>query len=119
MAIEYGALVVGWNRAVPNREAAAAELFGTVNAYYERLQKQGKITGYEPVFLNWHGGDFNGFFIIRGTHTHLDALQREEEFIENNLRASHCLQGFGVIPAYVGSHAIQDMMQRWTKTIPR
>jgi hypothetical protein len=119
MTIEYGALIVGWNRAVPGREANATELFGTVTSYYERLQKSGKITGWEPIFLNYHGGDFNGFFVVRGTATNLDQIQREDEWVDNNIRASHCLQGFGVIPAFVGQNAITDMMTRWTKSVPR
>jgi hypothetical protein len=119
MTIETGALIIGWNRAVPGREAAAAELFGTVTSYYEKLQKNGKITNWEPVFLQQHGGDFNGFFIVRGTNTNLDWLVKEDEFVEHNLRAAHCLTNFGVIPAYVGTNTIQEMMQRWTKTIPR
>ncbi len=117
--IEYGALVLGWNRAVPGRESACAELFGTITQYWDRQQKQGKITGWEPVFLTQHGGDMNGFVLVRGTQQNLDAIQHDEEFIENNMRAAHCLQNFGVVQAYVGMPTIQDMMQRWMKTVPR
>ncbi len=116
---EYGALVIGWNRAVPGRESAAAELFGTVLSYYEKQQKAGRITSWEPIFLTQHGGDFNGFFILRGTQTNLEQIQRDEEFVDTNLRAAHCLQNFGVVQAYVGMPTIQDLMTRWTKTIPR
>ena len=117
--IEIGALIIGWNRAVPGRELACAELLGTVSTYYEKLQKQGKITGWEPIFMTQHGGDFNGFILVRGTQTNLDAIQHDDEFIEHNLRAAHCLQNFGVVTAYVGAPTIHEMMQRWTKTIPR
>ncbi len=117
--IEFGALVIGWNRAIPGREAAAGELFGSVTAYYDKQVKAGRLTGWEPIFLAQHGGDFNGFFLLRGTHANLDQIQRDEEFVENSLRASHCLENFGVIPAYVGQSSIQEMMTRWTKTIPR
>jgi hypothetical protein len=119
MAIETNTLVVGWNRAVPGREGAAAELFAGATAYYEKLQKAGRITAWEPLFLSQHGGDFNGFFVIRGTQTNLDWVRSDEEFVELILRAGHCLENVGVIPAYSGLNVIGDLMTRWTKSVPR
>jgi DMSO reductase anchor subunit len=119
MAIETNTLVVGWNRAVSGREAAAGELFGATVGYYEKQVKAGKLTGWEPMFLTAHGGDFNGMFILRGTGANLDAIRQDEEFVELILRAQHCLENVGVIAAYSGMNVIQDMMMRWTKQIPR
>jgi hypothetical protein len=119
MTIETGALIMGWNRAVPGRENVAAELFTQVVGYYEKQVKANKLTGYEPMFLAQHGGDLNGFFILRGTHQNLSAMQTDDEFVELQLRATHCLQNYGLVPAYVGMPVIQDMMTRWTKTVPR
>lgn len=119
MTIETNALVIGWNRAVPGREAAAGELFATTCAYYDKQVKAGKLTGWEPMFLSQHGGDFNGFFILRGTGANLDWIRSDDEFIENILRAGHCLENVGIIPAYSGMQVIQDMMTRWVKTVPR
>lgn len=118
MTVETNALIIGWNRAVVGREAAAGECFATTVAYYEKLLKTGKITSYEPFFLAHHGGDFNGFFVLKGTNANLDWVRTDEEFVDNLLRANHCLTNVGVIPAYTGA-GIQDMMTRWTKTIPR
>ncbi len=118
MTVETNALIIGWNRAVVGRESVAAECFATTVAYYEKLQKNGKITSYEPYFLSHHGGDFNGFFVLKGTNADLDWVRSDEEFVDNIVRATHCLTNVGVIPAYTGN-TIQDMMTRWTKQIPR
>ncbi len=118
MAIETGALVVGWNRAIVGRESAAAEAFATAVSYYEKQVKAGKLTSFEPYFLTAHGGDLNGFWILKGSHQNLEWIRSDEEFTDNLLRATHCLEGVGVIPAYTGA-VIGDMMQRWMKTLPR
>lgn len=117
--VETNVLMIGWNRACPGREAVAAELFGTTVAYYEKLVKAGKLTSWEPFFLEQHAGDLNGFFLLRGTKSNLDALRNEDEFVDFIMRATHCLQNVGVIAAWTGMATIQDLMTRWTKTIPR
>lgn len=118
MAIETGALIVGWNRAVPGREAQAAELFAQAMGYYEKIQKSGKLNGFENFFLTQHGGDFNGFTVLKGTHQNLASLQMDDEFVDIQIRAGHLLQNFGVIPAWTGKE-VGEMMTRWTKHIPR
>src|SRR5262249_35495396 len=114
MAIESNALVIGWNRAVVGREAVAGELFVTTVAYYAKLVKTGNAPSWEPMFLQQHGGDLNGFFILKGTAANLDWVRSDDEFVEMILRAGHCLENVGVIPAYTGMATIQDMMTRWT-----
>lgn len=119
MSQNTNTLVIGWNRAVVGRENVAAELFASTVAYFERIQKNGTITGFEPMFLQAHGGDFNGMFVLRGVPTKLDALAHEDEFLDIILRAQHCLENVGVIPAWTGMQAAQDRMIRWTRQIPR
>ena len=118
MAIENNAYILGWNRAIVGREGVASELFGTTVAYFERLQKNGKIESFEPVFLATHGGDFNGFFYVKGTTNNLHWVTTDEEFVDLLLRATHCLENVGWTPAYRGN-VVPEMMTRWTKTIPR
>lgn len=119
MTIETNTLIIGWNRAVPGREHHAAELFGQVVGYYEKLQKSGKLTSWEPMFLQQHGGDLNGFFVLKSTGANLDAIRQDDEFVDIQLRAGHVLQNFGVVPGYCGMATIQEMMTRWTKAAPR
>jgi len=118
MAIETQGFLFGWTRVIPGREAVAGELFASTMGYWEKLQKGGKIASFEPVFLQAHGGDLNGFFSIKGTHAQLDAVKTDEEFVDITLRAGHCLDGVGVIPFYSGK-VIGDIMARWSKSAPR
>jgi hypothetical protein len=118
MGIETNAYLFGWNRPISGRENVAGELFQSTVAYFDKLQKNGKLEGYETVFLAQHGGDLNGFFYLRGTHQNLQWVAQDDEFVDIQLRAGHCLEGVGFTPAYRGN-AINEMMTRWTKTIPR
>lgn len=118
MAIETNTLLIGWNRPIVGREGVAAECFAATNAYFEKQQKSGKITSFEPVFLQLHGGDFNGFWLVKGTNQNLNTMQTDEEFVELLLRVNHCVTGVGVTQGYAGQQ-VQEVMGRWLKTLPR
>ena len=107
----------GWNRAVPGREGMAAELFAHAVNYYSQLQASGQITSWEPVFLNRHGGDLNGFFLIKGEHAKLEAVLHSDEWLDLVLRADMYLTGVGAIQGWTGA-PVPELMQRWTKLIP-
>ncbi len=115
--LQSNAMMFGWNKPVPGREGIAGELFTHTVSYLEKCRTQGSIESWEPVFLTTHGGDFNGYFLIKGTHDKLDTLKGNDEWVDIILRAGHCLNGVGVIDCYCGS-TVQDLMSRWTKTIP-
>lgn len=112
------AILVGWNEPKADREAMAAELFAESTRYYASLVANGTIESFEPVLLTRHGGDFNGFILIRGEAAKLDALKRSEEFIKLTVRAIVCLDGFGVIDAHIGA-GLQRRMQMWTAALPK
>lgn len=112
------AILVGWNEPRAGREGMAAQLFADTIKYYTTLVEQRAIESFEPVMLAGHGGDFNGFILLRGEAARLDALQRSEEFEALTIRAAHSLTGFGVIRAYIGE-GLQRVMQRWMATLPR
>ena len=118
MAIETNAYIFGWNRPIVGRENVAGELFSSTVAYFEKLQKNGKLESFEPVFLAAHGGDLNGFFYLKGTTANLHWVSQDEEFVDIILRAGHCLEGVGFTPAYRGTQ-VNEVMARWMKTIPR
>jgi hypothetical protein len=118
MGIETNALIFGWNRPAFGRETHAAELFGQTVSYFEKLQKSGKLESFEPCFLEIHGGQFNGFFFVKGTHQNLHWMQTDQDFQDILIRAGLCLEGAGIVPSWRGS-AVNDVMARWTKAIPR
>ena len=112
------AILIGWNEPKPGRESMAAQLFADTMKYYTTLVEQRAIESFEPVILTRHGGDFNGFILLRGEAAKLDALQRSEEFESMTIRGVLCLAGFGVIRGYVGE-GLQRVMQRWMAALPR
>ena len=106
------AIIMAWNRAVPGREKQAMELFQSSLAYWTKKQEAGAIESFEPVIGTLHGGDMNGFFLIKGEPAKLDALQHEKDYIDLILQIGLALDGFGAIRAFHGS-ALQDIMQSW------
>jgi hypothetical protein len=44
----------------------ALALFQEAMQYYAQLQHQGEIDSFEPVQLESHGGDLQGFLLLRG-----------------------------------------------------
>jgi hypothetical protein len=97
-----GALVIGWGPPVRGREQKALQVFNEAIEYYMRLQQQGTIESFEPVALEPHGGDLDGFVIVRGDREKLNALRSSEEFIRLTNRAIQIVDNFGVITAYIG-----------------
>lgn len=115
--LQSNGIMFGWNRPVVGREGMAAELFTRTVSYFEKQKSMGTIESWEPVFLANHGGDLNGYFLIRGTHAQLATMKSSDEWLELVMRASQCLTNVGTIEAYTGN-TVQDLMTRWTKTIP-
>ena len=109
-------LLIGWNRAVAGREQQAMGLFQKGIEYYAKSQSEGKIESYEPVILSAHGGDLNGFILVKGDAPKLSELRREDAFIENVIEAGYCLEGFGVIEGSIGER-IMEIFSRYTKLI--
>ena len=108
------ALLIGWNRSFAGREQQAMDLFMKTTEYYTQLQNDGKIENFEPVLLESHGGDLNGFVLIRGDSAKLDEIKREETFINHSIEANFCLQNFGIIKCVVGD-GLSEVLAQWSK----
>jgi hypothetical protein len=102
-------LFVGWGNAVRGRERQSLSVFGQAAEFYTRLQQDGEIEAFEPVFLEPHGGDLAGFFLIRGEREKLARLRTSEEFVRLNARAQMIVDGFGVVGAAVASGIDEQM----------
>ena len=116
--MQTNTVLFGWNRALAGREGMAGELFAHAVNYFEKLKSGSSIESCEAVFLNRHGGDLNGFFLIKGSHAQLDTMMSSDEFVDITMRADQYLLGVGVITGYTGN-TVPDLMNRWTKTIPQ
>jgi hypothetical protein len=109
-------LFFGWNRSLPGKEKISAEHFQEFVEYLKNLQKNGTIQSFEPVFLNQHGGDMNGFFLIKGEGNKLDKLSDSEDWLKHTIRADFHLQGAGYIRGVTGD-LLMERMKLWTENI--
>jgi hypothetical protein len=103
------ALFVGWSNAVRGRERKALDVFGEAVGYYTELQQKGEIEDFETVFLEPHGGDLAGFFLVRGDREALARLRVREDFQRLNARALLIVEGFGVVGASLAA-GVQEQM---------
>jgi len=96
-------LFIGWGEVVRGREAQAVEVFNDTMAYFAGVQEEGVIESIEPVFLEPHGGDLQGFFFLRGDAEKLAALRVDEEFQITVIRAGLVVDNVGVVGASMGA----------------
>jgi len=110
-------ILFGWNRSAPGREQLSAQHFQDFVAYLTAQQQKGAIDGFETVFLDPHGGDLNGFFLIKAAPAKLQALAASEEWIKHMMRAALHLQGAGAIRGVTGGE-VMGRMELWTSLLP-
>ena len=109
-------LFIGWGEVVRGRETEALEVFNETLGYYGRLQEEGSIESFEPVFLEPHGGDLGGFILIRGDAEKLSALRVSEEFTQFTIRAALYVDSMGVVGADLNER-LQSQMAFYTDQI--
>ena len=68
------------------------------------------------MILKAHGGDLNGFVIIRGDQNRIAAFREDDAFVDIVLECGYCLDGFGTVEGFIGD-GIQTIMERWIKVI--
>ena len=111
-------LFIGWKMPVVGREAEAVELFGSFVGFLGKQQATGTIESFEPCFLSPHGGDLDGFILVRGERDKLSRLRFSDEFEELVSRCLLNVDGFGVVDSYLGDD-VATQLQRYAKNIPR
>ena len=102
-------LFVGFGNPVRGREREAIQVFNETIEYYARLQQQGEIESFEPVFLAPHGGDLGGFILVRGDREKLGRVQASDEFQRLSMRADLIVEGFGIVGADLGERVAAQM----------
>ena len=110
-------ILFGWNRPTTGREQTSGQHFQEFVQYLGGLQQAGGIQGFDTVFLDNHGGDLNGFFLIRGESAKLDALVSSDEWLTHMTRAGLHLDGPGVIRGATGE-LVMERMQLWMSFLP-
>ena len=107
-------LFIGWNRPLAGRDRQALQVFESAIGYYAGLVSARKIDSFEPVLLAAHAGDLNGFVMLRGTRDQIDAVRRDDKFIEIITRAQFNVDQVGAVEGWVGQ-SLQTHLQRWAK----
>lgn len=102
-------LLIGWKNVVPGREVQAVELWSTMLVYLRTLHAEGHVERFEPVMLGAHGGNLNGFVLVRGEQSHLDRVRNSDEFLELVVTANKTLDGFTVVRAHFGDEVAKLM----------
>ncbi len=102
-------LFIGWGGVARGREAKSLDVFNEALTYYGGLQQSGTIESIDAVFLEPHGGDLGGFFLIKGERTKLSALRVDDEFVRISARAGMVVDGFGVVGASLGDGLAQSI----------
>lgn len=108
----HNVMMIGWNGAKMGREAMAGEMFNSLVNFFTKKLSDGVITTFEPVLLSPHGGDMNGFMLVKGDNDKLDTLRNEDEFMNLVAQCLHCVDGFGVIRG-MGGDRVELEMKRW------
>jgi len=109
-------IFLGWGETVRGRESQAIDAFNETVAFLAARQEDGTIESFEPVFLEPHGGDLNGFMLIRGDAAKLAALRTSEEWTRLVLRATLCVDGIGVVGADLAER-LERQMAYYTEQI--
>ena len=110
-------ILFGWNRSIPGREKISAQHFDEFVRYLGGLQQQAAIEAFDTVLLDAHGGDLNGFFLIKGESGKLDALLSTGDWLAHVTRAILHLEGAGIIRGATGDE-IARRMALWTGASP-
>jgi len=100
---------VGFGPPVRGREEKAIDVFGEAVAYYTSLQGGGEIESFEAVFLEPHGGDLGGFFLLRGDADKLSAVRGSDAFGRLTTRAGLVVDGLGVVSGFTGEGIASQM----------
>jgi len=102
-------LFVGFGFPVRGRERQAIQVFNEAFEYYSRLQQAGEIESFEPILLEPHGGELNGFFLLRGEKDKLARIRVSEEFERVTARAELIVDHLGIVSGYLGDRLMSQL----------
>jgi hypothetical protein len=109
-------LFIGWGQVVRGREGPAVDGFNETVEFFGQLQGDGRIESFEICLLDPHGGDLDGFMLLRGSTEQMDAVRSDEQFLRNMTRASLQVEKLGMVGAALGD-GIARQMAMYTEEI--
>jgi len=111
-----GAMFIGWGEIFPGYREKALKVFSEALQFWGGLLKKGDIDSFDPVFLDYHGGDLTGFILVRGDREKLMKLRGSSDFERLNTRSALVVANFGVVDAFVGEE-IQHRTSEFQKQL--
>jgi hypothetical protein len=96
------AIFIGWGGGVAGRERTSVAVFNDAVQMWTRLQEDGTLESWDAVFLEPHGGDLAGFFLLRGERGPLAQLRISDDFQRLIIRAGLIVESLGVVGADIG-----------------
>jgi hypothetical protein len=108
-------LMVGFGFPVRGREEQTAKVFWEAVQLWTRLQEYGTIQSWDAVFLEPHGGDLGGFFLLWGDREAIGRVRTSDEFQHLTTRAQLVVDNFGVVGAERGAR-IEAQMNRFLES---
>jgi hypothetical protein len=98
------ALFIGWGATVGGRERQAVQVFTDSMTFLTKLVADGRIASFEPFFLEPHGGDLEGFIVVRGDLQEIAKIRIEDDFQKLAVRAQVVVTNFGIVGAKTGEY---------------
>jgi hypothetical protein len=95
-------LFIGFGGSVRGRERQALTVLDEALGYFSRLQQEGQIESFEPVSLEPHGGDLDGFILLRGDQDKLARIRGSNEFRRLVVRGELTVDRLAVVGAGLG-----------------
>ena len=102
-------LFIGWGEVVRGREDRALDVFNETLALYGQMQSDGRIEDFEVALLNPHGGELQGYVMLRGSEAQMDAVGRDEDFQRVMTKGSLVVDDLGIIPAAINEGLARAM----------
>ncbi|SRR6266540_2482622 len=102
-------LFIGWGQVVRGREDRALDVFNETLELYGQLQSDGRIEDFEVALLDPHGGELQGYAMLRGSEDQIDAIRGDEDFQRMMTKASLVVDDLGLIRASIGEGLARAM----------
>lgn len=100
-------IFVGWGDIVVGRERPSRKVFGEALEFMAGQQQAGNIESHEVVLLSAHGGDLQGFMLMRGDREKLHGVVSSPEWQRLVTRAAFIVHDFGVVRAMLDDEAVR------------
>jgi hypothetical protein len=107
-----GALFVGWGSIISGREKVAADVLHEAMKYLEQLHREGVIDGADAVLLEPHGGELEGFVLIKGEKDAISRLRVDDVFIHMIVGVQLVHNNVRVVGAYSGAE-MDSLLKLW------